>query len=46
MIEQYLVQKQLFENLKSEGEKNQNIEKITFKVLSNAVHITLNMIFT
>ncbi len=35
---------QLFENLESEGAKNQNIEKITFKVvqikvLSNAYYI-------
>ncbi len=28
---QYLVEIQLFENLKSEGAKNQNTEKIVFK---------------
>ncbi len=27
---------QLFENLESKGAKNLNIEKITFKILSNA----------
>ncbi len=29
---------QLFENLESEGAKNLNIEKIAFKVLSNAYY--------
>ncbi len=34
MIGQYLVETELFENLESEGaKKNQNIEKITFKVV-------------
>ncbi len=43
MIGQYLAEIQLFENLESEGEKNQNIEKITFKVVQMkilAMHIT------
>ncbi len=43
MIGQYLEKIQLFENLESEGEKNQNIEKIAFKVVqmkSLALHIT------
>ncbi len=31
MIGLYLADKQLFENLESEGAKNPNIEKITFK---------------
>ncbi len=31
MIGQYLFEMQLFENLESEGAKNLNIEKITFK---------------
>ncbi len=30
---QYLAEIQLLENLKSEGEQNRNIEKITFKVV-------------
>jgi len=42
-IGQYLAEIQLFENLESEGaKKNQNIEKITFKVVqmkSLAMHI-------
>ncbi len=41
MIGQYLVEIQLFENLRMQ--KNQNIEKITFKVVqmkSLAMHIT------
>ncbi len=39
MIEQYLAEKELFENLESEGaKKNRNIEKITFKVLNNAYY--------
>ncbi len=43
MIEQYLAEIQLFENLESEGAKNQNIEKITFEVFQIkflAMHIT------
>ncbi len=44
MIGQYLAEIQLFENLESEGAKrNQNIEKITFKVVQMkflAMHIT------
>ncbi len=44
MIGQYLAEIQLFENLDSEGaKKNQNIEKITFKVVQMkflAMHIT------
>ncbi len=32
-IGQYLTEIQLFDNLKSEGEKNLNIEKIAFKVV-------------
>ncbi len=42
-IGQYLAEIQLFENLESEGAKNQNIEKIAFKVVqikSIAMHIT------
>ncbi len=44
-IEQYLAEIQLFENLESEGakKKNQNTEKITFKVVQMkflAMHIT------
>ncbi len=42
-IGQYLVELQLFENLESEGAKNLNIEKITFKVVQIkflAMHIT------
>ncbi len=42
-IGQYLAEIQLFENLESEGSKNLNIEKITFKVVqmkSLAMHIT------
>ncbi len=43
-IEQYLAELQLFENLESEGaKKNQNIEKIAFKVVQMkflAMHIT------
>ncbi len=39
MIEQYLAEKELFENLESEdAKKNLNIEKITFKVLNNAYY--------
>ncbi len=30
---QYLAEKQIFENLESEGEKNLNLEKIAFKVV-------------
>ncbi len=33
MIGQYLAEIQLFVNLESEGAKNLNIEKITFKVV-------------
>ncbi len=43
MIGQYLAEIQLFENLESEGAKNLNIEKITFKSVqmkSLAMHIT------
>ncbi len=43
MIEQYLAEIQLFENLESEGAKNLNIEKIIFKVVQMkflAMHIT------
>ncbi len=43
MIGQYLSEIQLFENLESEGAKNLNIEKITFKVVQMkflAMHIT------
>ncbi len=43
MIEQYLAEIQLFENLESEAAKNQNIEKITFEVFQIkflAMHIT------
>ncbi len=43
MIGQYLAEIQLFENLESEGAKNRNIEKITFKVVQMkflAMHIT------
>ncbi len=43
MIGQYLAEIQLFENLESEGAKNLNIEKITFKVVQMkflAMHIT------
>ncbi len=43
MIGQYLAEIQLFENLKSEGAENQNIEKIIFNVVqkkSLAMHIT------
>ncbi len=43
MIGQYLAEIQLFENLESEGAKNLNIEKITFKVVqmkSLAMHVT------
>ncbi len=32
-IRQYLSELQLFENMETEGAKNQNIEKITFKVV-------------
>ncbi len=42
-IGQYLAEIQLFENLKSEGAKNLNIEKIAFKVVQMkflAMHIT------
>ncbi len=42
-IGQYLAEIQLFENLESEGAKNQNIEKIAFKVVQMkflAMHIT------
>ncbi len=42
-IGQYLAEIQLFDNLKSEGEKNLNIEKIAFKVVQMkflAMHIT------
>ncbi len=38
LLGQYLAEMQLFENLESEGAKNRNIEKITFKVLSNAYY--------
>ncbi len=45
MIEQYLAEIQLFENLESEGaKKNLNIEKIAFKVIQIkflAMHITI-----
>ncbi len=43
MIGQYLAEIQLFVNLESEGAKNLNIEKITFKVVQIkflAMHIT------
>ncbi len=43
MMGQYLAEIQLFENLESEGAKNLNIEKITFKVVQMkflAMHIT------
>ncbi len=43
MIGQYLAEIQLFENLESEGAKNLNTEKITFKVVQMkflAMHIT------
>ncbi len=43
MIGQYLAEIQLFVNLESEGAKNLNIEKITFKVVQMkflAMHIT------
>ncbi len=43
MIGQYLSEIQLFKNLESEGEKNLNIEKISFKVVQIkflAMHIT------
>ncbi len=43
MIGQYLVEIQLFVNLESEGAKNLNIKKITFKVVQMkflAMHIT------
>ncbi len=43
MIGQYLAEIQLFVNLESEGAKNQNIEKISFKVVQIkflAMHIT------
>ncbi len=43
MIGQYLAEIQLFVNLESEGAKNQNIEKISFKVVQMtflAMHIT------
>ncbi len=49
MIGQYLVEIQLFENLESEGAKNLNIEKISFKVVQMkflAMHITSFDIFT
>ncbi len=42
MTGQYLDEIQLFENLESEGAKNLNIEKITFKVVQMkflAMHI-------
>ncbi len=42
MIGQYLIEMQLFENLESEGAKNLNIEKITFKFVQMkflAMHI-------
>ncbi len=42
-IGQYLAEIQLFENMESEGAKNLNIEKITFKVVQMkilAMHIT------
>ncbi len=42
MIGQYLFEMQLFENLESEGAKNLNIEKITFKFVQMkflAMHI-------
>ncbi len=42
-IWQYLSEIQLFENLESEGAKNLNIEKITFKVVQIkffAIHFT------
>ncbi len=42
-IGQYLAEMQLFENLESEGAKNENIDKITFKVVQMkflAMHIT------
>ncbi len=42
-IGQYLAEIQLFENLESEGAKNLNIGKITFKVVQMkflAMHIT------
>ncbi len=43
LIGQYLAEIQLFENRKSEGAKNPNIEKIAFKVVNIkflAMHIT------
>ncbi len=43
MIGQYLAEIQLSENLESEGAKNKNIEKITFKFVQMkflAMHIT------
>ncbi len=42
-IGQYLAEIQLFENLESEGAKNQNTEKIAFKAIQIkflAMHIT------
>ncbi len=33
MIEQYLAEIRLFENLESEGQKNLNIEKIAYKIV-------------
>ncbi len=44
LIGQYLAEMQLFENLESEGAKNLNIEKISFKVVQIkflAMHITI-----
>ncbi len=43
MIGQYVAEIQLYENLESEGAKNENIEKIAFKVVqikSLEMHIT------
>ncbi len=43
MIGQYMAEIQLYENLESEGAKNENIEKIAFKVVqikSLEMHIT------
>ncbi len=42
LLGQYLAEIQLFENLESEGEQNQNIEKIAFKIVKMkflAMHI-------
>ncbi len=44
----YYINIQLFENMESDGEKNLNIEKITFQVVQMkflAMHITNNKCF-